>query len=249
MKTEKQTRKKYQKEGEYGPGIGRSHTKKQMEITQKYKQERFNLSDTLSARTYNLIIGMVVVSGFAVNALMAIYFKEQILALNPIFVLIAFFVGVIGCSIGVYKSNSPVISYIFFLLMSVCLGLLLVFYLTAYTQADIALAMIITGVITGGMMLAAVAYPGFFLSIGRGLFLALIFSVIVELIFRMLLGFQMNFMDYIVATIFSLYIGYDWARAQQYPKTADNAVDSAADIYVDIVVLFMRILSIVGRND
>ncbi len=47
-----------------------------------------------------------------------------------------------------------------------------------------------------------------------------------------------------------MYIGYDIYRSQQYPKTLDNAVDSALDIYMDIANLFIRILSILGkRND
>ena len=49
--------------------------------------------------------------------------------------------------------------------------------------------------------------------------------------------------------IFSLYIGYDWYRAQAYPKTLDNAVDSAIDLYIDIVNLFLRILALMSRDD
>ena len=54
--------------------------------------------------------------------------------------------------------------------------------------------------------------------------------------------------DWIAAGLFSLYIGYDIYRSQQYPKTLDNAVDSALDIYMDIANLFMRILSILGDS-
>ncbi len=44
------------------------------------------------------------------------------------------------------------------------------------------------------------------------------------------------------------YIGYDWGRANQIPKTMDNAVDSAAALYMDIINLFLRILRIMGRK-
>jgi FtsH-binding integral membrane protein len=37
-------------------------------------------------------------------------------------------------------------------------------------------------------------------------------------------------------------------RAQRYPKTADNAVDCAVDIYLDIINLFLRLLRILGRR-
>ncbi|MCR5192464.1 MAG: Bax inhibitor-1 family protein, partial [Bacteroidales bacterium] len=49
--------------------------------------------------------------------------------------------------------------------------------------------------------------------------------------------------------LFSGYIGYDVAKSQAYPKTLDNAVDSALDIYLDIINLFIRLLSILGRRE
>ena len=54
--------------------------------------------------------------------------------------------------------------------------------------------------------------------------------------------------DFLVAALFSLYIGYDWARANQCQKTLDNAVDLATSLYLDIINLFVRILSILSRN-
>ena len=50
------------------------------------------------------------------------------------------------------------------------------------------------------------------------------------------------------AGIFSLYIGYDYQRAQFYPPTVDNAVDCALDIYLDIINLFLDILRILARS-
>ena len=44
------------------------------------------------------------------------------------------------------------------------------------------------------------------------------------------------------------YIGFDWSRANSIPKTLDNAVDSAASLYMDIINLFLRILRIMGRR-
>ena len=55
--------------------------------------------------------------------------------------------------------------------------------------------------------------------------------------------------DFLVALIFCGYIGFDWSRAQRYPKTINNAIDASVDIYVDIVNLFVRVLSILGKRD
>ena len=48
--------------------------------------------------------------------------------------------------------------------------------------------------------------------------------------------------DWLVALLFCGYIGYDWAKAQEKRKTLDNAVDSAVDLYLDIINLFVRLL-------
>jgi FtsH-binding integral membrane protein len=55
--------------------------------------------------------------------------------------------------------------------------------------------------------------------------------------------------DWIAAGIFSLYIAYDYARAQLIPKTVDNAVDVCIALYLDVINLFIRIASIMSRRD
>lgn len=54
--------------------------------------------------------------------------------------------------------------------------------------------------------------------------------------------------DYAVVLLFSAYIGYDWAKANRYQRTVNNAIDSATDLYMDIINIFIRILAILNRN-
>ena len=54
--------------------------------------------------------------------------------------------------------------------------------------------------------------------------------------------------EYVFVGIFSLYIGYDWARANTCARTVDNAIDLAANLYLDIINLFLRILEIMGKR-
>jgi FtsH-binding integral membrane protein len=97
------------------------------------------------------------------------------------------------------------------------------------------------------MMLGG-AFPQFFLSIGRTLFIALILALLVQ-VGMMLMGvYKPGLFDGIFVVIFSGYIGYDWARANQIPRTFDNAVDSAASLYLDIINLFIRLVSIMNRR-
>ena len=62
------------------------------------------------------------------------------------------------------------------------------------------------------------------------------------------LGIHHGIIDWIVVVIFCGYVGVDWGRANQIPKTVDNAVDSAAALYMDIINLFLRIVRILGRR-
>lgn len=62
-------------------------------------------------------------------------------------------------------------------------------------------------------------------------------------------GAALGIFDYLVVLIFCGYVGYDWARANACAKTVDNAVDCAAELYIDIVNLFVRILSILSRSN
>ncbi len=54
--------------------------------------------------------------------------------------------------------------------------------------------------------------------------------------------------DYFVAVLFCIYIIFDWNRALRLPRTLDNAVDCSVAIFLDVVNLFVRILSIMGRK-
>ena len=44
-------------------------------------------------------------------------------------------------------------------------------------------------------------------------------------------------------------IGYDWAEAQTKAYTLDNAVDSVVGLYLDIINLFLRILSSSSKSN
>jgi len=72
--------------------------------------------------------------------------------------------------------------------------------------------------------------------------------IVVELMETFFLHIHHGIIDWIVVLIFCGYIGYDWGRANNIPRTVDNAVDSAAELYMDIINLFLRILRILGRR-
>ena len=109
-------------------------------------------------------------------------------------------------------------------------------------------AMRITGFVTLIMMVLGSLFPQFFEKIIGALTIALLAVIVVEFVEIFILGIHYGIIDWIVALIFCGYIGYDWGRANRIPKTIDNAVDSAAALYMDIINLFLRILRILGRR-
>ena len=206
-------------------------------------------ANEMSGNLYNIVIGLVIFWGFAVNlAMLKSIPYESVASVNPWIFFIGYFVS---CVFGIYlfvKSDNPLVSFIGYNFIVVPIGFVLTIALHGQDAAIVESAIQITAGVTIVMMLLGAMYPAFFESIGRGLFIALIVAIIVELVAVFVFGYSGTIIDYAVALIFCGYIGYDWARANAIPKTLDNAIDSAASLYIDIINLFLRILSILNNK-
>ena len=217
------------------------------------KLQRMEKTDgqELSRRAYNAAIGIVLVIGLMINAAMAQYLPAsafEIMAQYPWAVLIGFIVAAFGSVFVIYKSDNPTVSFIGFIVLSAAFGYLVAATIQSYTDASVTRAFMLTAAISLAMVVAATIVPNIFAKMGTALFAALVIALIAEVATVFFTHSDPIAFDYIFVVIFSLYIGYDWQKAQAYPPTLDNAVDSAADIYVDVVNLFIRILIIIGRE-
>lgn len=210
----------------------------------------------ISDRAYNLIMGIVVLYGLVANAILCSFGDDiaLIIAENTTYmwvILIGYIVlSIVGMTIS-RKSDNAVISFLGYNLICVPLGLVVSIAVESYggiSSRPVQMAFIYTLAITLIMTLAAVAFPKFFAKIGRMLFVALIAIMIVGIISIFVAGLGYVY-SLLVAVLFSFYIGYDFYRSQQFPKSADNAVDSAIDIYLDIINLFLALLRIFGKKD
>ncbi|NKF49342.1 hypothetical protein G3R49_01945 [Shewanella sp. WXL01] len=199
---------------------------------------------------YNLIIGLTLCWGFGVNWYMVSTIDPALIdSVNPLLFLIGYFAS---CMLGVYlfnTSDKPIVSFIGYNLVVVPFGLIVNLVVSEYSQDIVIEAIRVTGLVTIAMMCLGTLFPQFFQRIEGVLFIALLLVVIVELIEIFIFGIHHDFIDWIVVLIFCGYIGLDWGRANQIPKTIDNAIDSAAALYMDIINLFLRILRILGRKD
>lgn len=207
----------------------------------------------VSDRIYNLVMGGTIFYGIIVNVIMCFAFGDMLEGVNIALFLVFYFVSCVVGTIMSSRSDNPIISFIGYNLVVVPVGMVVSSVIAEYGGLGsyiVFQAFLITAAISGAMILLSIAYPSFFARLGGLLLGALTGLIIIEIIF-IILGIPQIWTSWVAAVIFSLYIGYDYWRAQEYPKTVDNAVDSALDIYLDIINLFIRILRILGssRND
>ncbi|WP_283630833.1 Bax inhibitor-1 family protein [Shewanella baltica] len=212
--------------------------------------DRMTTDDPIvGAGMYNLVIGLTLIWGFAVNYWMVTNIDpEAIASVNPWIFFIGYFAS---CFFGIYlfqKSSNPVVSFIGYNFVVVPFGLIINMVVSQYNPELVTEAIRITGLVTIAMMCLGTLFPAFFQKISGALTIALVLVIVVELIEVFIFNTHHGILDWIVVLIFCGYIGYDWGRANQIPKTIDNAIDSAAALYMDIINLFLRILRILGRK-
>lgn len=207
----------------------------------------------ISDRKYNLVMCSVLAWGFLANALMVTYLagpiQSMVLGIRPLALIIGYFVLAFGGIMLSVKSDNPMVSFIGFNMLVLPMGVMLCIIVPTVPIDILNKALILTGIVTSTMIVLGVTFPTFFLGLGRTLFIALIVGILGEIVASFLLGYRGSAFDWLFVMVFSGYIGWDIAKSQQYPKTVDNAVDCALDIYLDIINLFIRILSILSRRN
>ncbi len=210
----------------------------------------YDQNELISTRSYNAIIVGVLLWGLLINALLCAYAVDFVESIDPIVFLIVYLVCAFAGIRMAGKSRNPLISFIGYNLVVIPFGLTITILVNAYggiSSAIVRDAFVYTILISLGMMSMVMISPDLFSKLGGALLGCLIGLLICE-IFLLIFRFNQVVTDWIAAWLFSLYIGYDIYRSQQFPKTVDNAVDSALDIYLDIANLFIRLLSIMGRR-
>lgn len=211
---------------------------------------KYSEGEIIEPRTYNVILTAVVLWGLLVNVLLCAFVGNVSSIISPVAFIIIYFVSSIAGIIIAGKSKKPLISFLGYNMIVIPMGLLISTLVAEYLDGDPSIVtntflytMIIGAVMTG----AAISFPKFFAKLGRVLLLSLGASLILGVVL-MLTGWDTIIYDIVVAGIFSLYIGYDIYRSQQFEKTVDNAVDCAVDIYLDLANLFIRLLMILAKS-
>ena len=219
-----------------------------MEQTVFNREPSYN-DKIISDAMFNFVLGITLFWGFLVNWVMVISIDPSIInSINPFVFMIGYLVS---CFLGVWlfkSSDNPLVSFIGYNFIVVPFGFIINIAVSRYNPSIVADAIRITGIVTVVMMILGSLFPLFFKKIAGALSVALLVVIVVELVEVYIFHIHHNIIDWIVVLIFCGYIGYDWGRANQIPKTIDNAIDSAAALYIDIINLFIRVLRIFGRR-
>lgn len=211
---------------------------------------RSSASQSLSVRTYNVMVGLFIFMGLAVTAITMFLMKDSvgIVAVHPIiFSILYLVVGIFGISL-VRAFKSVPIAFFGYMLLAVPTGLLLATWVPHESADAILYAAGLTGAIVCTMIILATIFPNAFLSMGRILFTSLFAFIIVELVMLLFFGGEPAFMNTICILIFTLYVGYDWAKGIKHEKNMQNAMVVAIELYLDIINIFIRILSSGSRK-
>ncbi len=201
--------------------------------------------DEISASLYNFIIGAVLLWGFFVTAVVQHQFANVQFGWP---LMIGYFVSsLIGLFLS--RSQNALLSLLGYHFIVIPTGIMLGPFVNRLSPQVLQNTLFLTGGVTFGMMGAATVFPAIFLKIGRALFFSLIALLVVSLLSMFFFPKAYTVIDYVAAGIFSLYIAYDYARAQVIPKTMDNAVDVCIALYLDIINLFIRLASILSRRN
>ncbi len=210
-------------------------------------------ADSITTRSFNVVMCGVLAWGFLLNAAMVYFLGDMMIQvashLKWWMLLLAYMVPTLAGVFIAVRSTNAFISFLGYNLVVLPIGLMLALILPSVPVGIVTKAMAITAMVTLTMLVLAVTVPQFFLGLGRTLLVALLVGLVAEVVATFLLGYRGMLFDWLFVILFSGYIGYDVSRSQAFPKTLDNAVDSALDIYLDVVNLFIRLLSILSRNN
>lgn len=212
-------------------------------------------SARLSRRAYNLIMGGLVTLGFAIvgasgliatspGFLMAVYENYLAVMLGSV---VASFVGIGVLSAGMKREGFGMALAGYALVvcsMGFTTGLILPFY----DLPTIANAFVGTMLIAALFTLLGSTFPAFFARIQSTILFAMLALLVVSTV-TALMGMDMGWLDYAVILVFCGFIGWDTYRAQQCEPTVKMAIFNAVQIWLDLVNVFIRILSILGDRD
>lgn len=212
-------------------------------------------SSKLTRGSYNLLMGGLVAAGFVVIALCGLLCTNVSFLMSILQNYVFYAIGSLAVSIGGFvfimrgmRREGFGMALAGYAMVVVSMGFTTGLILPFYDLPSIANAFVGTAIIAAVFTLAGGLWPQFFARI-QGVLTVSLLALIVVSIVGLFMGADMGWLDYAVVLVFCGFIGWDTYRAQQCEPTVKMAIFNAVNIWLDLVNVFIRILSIVGRRD
>lgn len=209
------------------------------------------VTSEISARLYIMQMVLFICGGLFLSG----FFSSMTYSLQPSWTLIlgAFAVGLIGLFISF--TESTFVASLGYAILCGAFGAMIGPVLAMYTLPSVATIFFATLTITAVIGIAGIVYPksvshwGGFLFTGLTALIVCQFGAILLAAFGYPVQFAFTALDWIAVFIFSLYIFYDMNQAVRAEYTTRNALTFAIGMYLNILNLFLRLLSLFGNSD
>lgn len=128
----------------------------------KAARRKLVVKSELSFRTYNLVLGAVVLWGLLINALLVSFCSDFFMSIDYGLYIVIYFVLCIAGSLIAYSSKNPLVSFLGYNLIVIPVGGLLSICIPTLSEGVVTAAMLETAIIVGLMIIFSCIYPGFF---------------------------------------------------------------------------------------
>lgn len=209
----------------------------------------------LSLRGYTLALtGLVFVGFLVMGACASLFGDTRVLLLLLDHYLTVTIVSLVASIAGIVmmgrarSSQSVGLSLAGYALFVLSFGFTTSTILLMYSAQTISTAFLATAGLTATFACLGIAFPRAFAKIQGILGMSLLALIVVQVVMG-LMGVSQTGIDLLVIVVFCGFIGYDFYRAMQDEPTLVNAVYNASNLFLDIINVFVRVLSIFGRRD
>jgi len=215
-------------------------------------------SSALSKRTYMFLVTLFTAAGIALAAATSLISLDWNLKSWHWAATLGFFLGILAVGIvGIliaHSSQNPVISSFGYALVASSMGLMMGPLINMYTTLSVFRILALTTLIVLVLGIIGAVWPGDLAPWGKWLFGGLLiilggyFVIPLLGLFGMPTGGAMALIDWFAIFIFAGFVIFDLNKAVRLEFTVDNAIDSALNIFLDFINLFIRLLEFFGQK-
>ena len=208
------------------------------------------------AKVYGIITYQLVITSIVIYlSIVSPWFKNLLLHSFGLYItniFLTFFLLLLPICSPQFYTNVP-INYIILTIFTISYSCLIAMQVCLYSVSSIMVALFLTFVTVISLTIYAWKSEKDFTIYGGTLFVSLILLIFASLILMFVNIPLLNVIyTYISLIIFCIYLIYDTQLligSGRFKFTEDDYILAAINIYLDIIILFLKILSIVGKKE